>query len=195
MLDRIYAAIAGWTEGEEKEIGSLPGGPGPTRILPHSSVEALAGMLEHLNEGAGVHDIYKLDEELGAEMTDLVATIEMAEILGFAQVFSGDIRITPLGQTFAEASILTRKEVFATRARCLPMIRWMMDMLRAAPDNKLPLKVFYTALLLEFPDEVAERQLDIAIDWGRYAELISYDDSTETLSLDVHERVNVRVPA
>ena len=38
--------------------------------------------------------------------------------------------------------------------------------------------------LLEFPDELAERQLDVIIDWGRYAELIDYDDRTETLRLD-----------
>jgi NitT/TauT family transport system ATP-binding protein len=102
-------------------------------------------------------------------------------------VSAGDIEITPLGQTFAEASILTRKEIFANRARRLPMIRWMIEMLRVAPDNSLPWKVFYTALLPEFPEEVAERQLDIAIDWGRYAELIDYDDRDETLSLDISD--------
>jgi len=118
-------------------------------------------------------------------MADLIHTIEMAEILGFVKVSAGDIEATPLGQTFAEASILTRKEIFANRVRRLPMMKWMMDMLRAAPDQSLPWRVFYTALQLEFPDELAERQLDIAIDWGRYAELIDYDDTDQSLSLDV----------
>jgi NitT/TauT family transport system ATP-binding protein len=187
LIDSIYGAIAGRTEPELKEVGTAPGKPGPTRILPPASVGALAGMLEHLNQGEGRHDIYKLDDELEIEMEDLVHTIEMAEILGFAKVSAGDIEITPLGQTFAEASILTRKEIFANRARRLPMIRWMIEMLRVAPDNSLPWKVFYTALLPEFPEEVAERQLDIAIDWGRYAELIDYDDRDETLSLDISD--------
>jgi len=30
---------------------------------------------------------------------------------------------------------------------------------------------------LDFPPEEAERQLAIAIDWGRYAKLIAYDHS------------------
>jgi NitT/TauT family transport system permease protein len=30
----------------------------------------------------------------------------------------------------------------------------------------------------------AERQLDIIVNWGRYAELLAYDDSTQTISLD-----------
>ncbi len=42
----------------------------------------------------------------------------------------------------------------------------------------------YPALQPEFPDELSERQLDLAIDWGRYAELIHYDDRDETRSFD-----------
>ena len=61
---------------------------------------------------------------------------------------------------------------------------WMMDMLKATPEETLPWRVFFTALRPEFPDELAERQLDVIIDWGRYAELIDYDDRTETLRLD-----------
>ncbi len=183
FIDRIYGAIAGRTEPEAKEIGTAPGVAGITRILPPSSVEALAGMLEHLNANRSPYDIYKLDTELGLDMADLVRTIEMSEMLGFAKVGSGDIEITPLGQAFAEASILARKEIFAGRAKRLPMVDWTMQMLRAAPDYRLPWRVFYTALLPEFPDDVATRQLDTVIDWGRYAELLDYDDRNETLRL------------
>ncbi len=185
LIDRIYSAIAGRTEPEGKEVGTAPGTPGPTRILPRSSVSALAGLLEHISQFQSSHDIYRLEDELGVEMGELVQTIEMAEILGFATVNAGDIQITPLGQAFAEASILTRKELFAQRARRLPMIQWMVQMLNVSPNKELSWKVFYTALLPEFPDEMAERQLEVAIDWGRYAELIDYDDSEEVLRLDV----------
>ena len=52
-----------------------------------------------------------------------------AELLGFAAVEKGDISLTSLGQTFADASILERKEIFATRIRRLPTFRWMLDIL------------------------------------------------------------------
>lgn len=185
LIDRVYSAIAGRTEPETQELGTAPGAAGPTRILPQATAASLAGMLEHLNSGATNYDIYKLDEELGVEMEDLVKTMEMAEMLGFATVAAGDIHITPLGEAFAEASILTRKELFANRARRLPMLSWMTEMLRSTPDHSLPWKVFYTALLPEFPDELADRQLEIAIDWGRYGELLNYDDRDETVSLEM----------
>lgn len=184
VTDRIYAAIAGQTLPEIHEVGTAPGAPGQTRMLPEASVDALAGMLEHLKGETQNVDIYRLDNEVGLEMSTLVQIIEMGEMMGLVVVDEGDIQLTPLGQAFAEASILTRKELFAQRARRLPMIQWMMQMLSAAPNHELPWKVFYTALLPEFPDELAERQLDIAINWGRYAELLDYDDRREMLSLD-----------
>ena len=187
LMDRIYGSIAGRTEPEPTEVGTAPGTPGKTRLLPVASVNALAGMLEHLSTAQTTHDIYRLDDELGVDMAELVPIIEMAEMLGFATVNQGDIRLTPLGQAYAEASILTRKELFAQRARRLPMIQWIIQMLRASPDNSLPWKVFFTALQPEFPDDTAQRQLEIAIDWGRYAELIDYDDRDEILSLDTSQ--------
>ena len=183
LVDRIYAAIAGRTLAESHEIGTAPGAPGQTRILPRASVNALSGLLEHLDVETQSVDIYKLDVELGLEMSDLVQIIEMAEMLGFATVSEGDIILTPLGQAYAEASILTQKELFAQRARRMPMLQWMMQMLQAAPAQELPWKVFYTALLPEFPDKLAEQQLDIAIDWGRHAELIEYNDHDELVRL------------
>lgn len=184
LIDRIYGAIAGKTQAETSEVGTAPGAPGKTRILPQASVNALTGMLEHLDDIEGRYDIYKLDAELDIDMGELVQVIEMAEMLGFVTVSEGDIQLTALGQAYAEASILTRKELFAQRAKRLPMIEWMTQMLRASADHALPWKVFYTALLPEFPDQMAERQLDVAIGWGRYAELIDYDDGDEYVRLD-----------
>jgi hypothetical protein len=59
------------------------------------------------------HDIYMLEDELGVDSDHLLRLTEAAELLGFAVISKGDIELTPLGQTFAEASILARKEIFA----------------------------------------------------------------------------------
>ena len=69
------------------------------------------------------------------------------------------------------------------------MITWLLDMLRSVPEESLPRKVFDTALRLEFPEDIAARQLDTAINWGRYAELLVYDDRSERMSLDVPDEV------
>jgi NitT/TauT family transport system ATP-binding protein len=57
-------------------------------------------------------------------------------------------------------------------------------MLRSAEKQQLKADVIKTALALEFPPEVAQSQLETLIDWGRYAELLSYDDDEETITLE-----------
>jgi len=177
IVDGVYAILAGKTEAEAIELGSAPGEPGRTRALPNVSITDLAGLLKHLSELPNDRaDIYRLTGELRIDSSHVLSLTEAAEILGFAYVEKGDINLTTLGETFAEASILARKEIFATRIRRLPLVRWLTTMLSHSQNQSLAWEVIQTALELEFTKEEAENQLDTLINWGRYAELISYDD-------------------
>ncbi len=184
-IDRVYATLAGQTEAESVELGTAPGEPGRTRALPSVDVNDLAGLLERLDELPGNRaDIYRLTQDLNVDSDSLLSLIEAAELLGFATVAQGDINLTSLGETYAEASILGRKAIFAARLRRVPLLRWLLSMLKAAHDQELNYGVVLTALELEFPSDEAERQLDIATHWGRYAEILAYDDSSEVFYLE-----------
>ncbi len=189
VVDQVYSLLAGQTQPEQIEMGSAPGEPGRTRSLPKVNANELAGLMEHLAETPGVGtDIYRLTERIKADSDQILRLIEAAELLGFATVSKGDITATPLGEAFAEASILARKEIFASRIRRLPLFKWIIAMLRAADKHQLRLDVFQTALELEFPPEETESLLDTAVNWGRYAEIVAYDDSDETLYLETDEK-------
>jgi NitT/TauT family transport system ATP-binding protein len=185
VVDRLYMILAGHTQPEHLELGTAPGEPGRTRALPHITIDDLAGLLEHLDGMPGNRaDIYALAQELQMGSDDLLRLIDAAELLGFATVAHGDITLTSLGETFAEASIRSRKEIFATRIRRLPFFKWLMKMLQAAERKQLEWDVVQKALELEFHEEEAERQLETAINWGRYAEMLAYDDSSEVMYLE-----------
>ncbi len=192
-VDEVYGLLAGQTEPEHVEMGVAPGEPGRIRTLPPVPISALAGLLEHVAEMPDHrHDIFRLVEELRVDSDHLLQLTEVAELLGFATVGQGDIILTPLGETFAEASILARKEIFATRIRRLPIFRWLLSMLSVAEGHRLKWGVVLRALELEFPPEEAERQLDTVVDWGRYAELIAYDDASEVIFLETTENLSGR---
>ena len=155
-------------------------------------INDLAALLERLTEAPQLRaDIFRLAEELGLDSDTLLRLVEAAEILSFATVEKGDITLTALGETFAEASILARKEIFAARIHRLPIFKWIFAMLRATEQHHLEWRVVKAALELEFPTDAAERQLDTLVDWGRYAEVLAYDDSNELLALEP-ERTSVR---
>lgn len=185
IVDRIYSILAGQTQPEHVELGTAPGEPGRTRALPHITINDLTGLLEHLSDLPGNRaDLYQLAQDLKVNSDQLLSLTEAAELLGFATVAHGDITLTALGETFAEASILARKEIFATRIRRLPIFRWLLTMLRKAEKHQLKWEVVQTALELEFPEEEAYRQLDTAVDWGRYAEILAYEDASEVIYLE-----------
>ncbi len=54
-------------------------------------------------------------------------------------------------------------------------------MLQAAEGMQLKYNLVLTALELEFHKEEAERQLNTAIAWGRYAEMLGYDTNRQII--------------
>lgn len=185
LVDEVYAMLAGETLPEALEVGSAPGEPGKLRALPNVSITPMTGLLEALAATpGGRQDLYKLADELGVDSDHLLRTIEALELLGFVTVAKGDVALTPLGETFAEAGILARKEIFAARLRRLPIFRWLFELLEAAEGKRLRGEVVRRALELEFPRAEAEKQFQVIINWGRYAELFAYDVSTGVLYLE-----------
>ena len=190
-VDLAYGLLAGQTQPENIELGTAPGEPGVTRAMPDININNLSGMLEYLAELPGNRaDIYRLVNDLGIDSDQILSLTEVAEMMGFATVAKGDVTVTPLGETFAEASIQARKEIFATRIRRLPLVRWLLNLLRSSEKQQLRYRVVLTALELEFPPEEAEHQIDTMVNWGRYAEILAYDDDTETMYLEPGGKVN-----
>ena len=138
LVDDVYGLLAGQTKTEPEELGTAPGEPGRTRELPNVTVNELAGFLEHLT-GLRTRraDIFRLADELHMDSDRVLRLAEAAERLGFVIVDHGDIGETPLGETFAEASIQARKEIFATRVRRVPIVNWLLTMLQAADRHEL----------------------------------------------------------
>jgi NitT/TauT family transport system ATP-binding protein len=185
-VDYIYRVLtqpdmaAAPPELETAASGAADGAAGAARakyhMLPHARRGAIAGMLELLLERNGRDDLYHLADDLAFEIDDLLPIVEAASLLGFIVAKEGDIEITPEGRRFAEAGILRRKELFRVAAlQRVPLIRQIARSLETKADHSLPEEFFHDLLAGHFTDEEIERQLDTAVNWGRYAELFDRD--------------------
>jgi NitT/TauT family transport system ATP-binding protein len=177
IVDKIYAAVAGRTRPEAETLAQA------ARKLPKARLNALAGLVEKLVADGGRADLPRLGADLSLELDDLLPIVEAGELVGFCTVQEGDLLITPLGRLYAEASILTRKEIAAGRALRVPMIRWIYETLQKDDDRRVDRDYFLDKLREEVGD-FAEDQLDVAISWGRFAELFAYDKDTDELFLE-----------
>lgn len=154
----------------------------PRQMLPRARPAGIAGLLEMLVDGGGEEDLYHLAERLLMEVDDLLPILEGAVLLGFAKVAEGDIRITPEGTAFAQADIAARKVLFREAGlKYILLFQQIAKSLAAKSDHSIPLGLFRDILEEHFPDNEVQRQLEIALDWGRYSGLFTYDPETERL--------------
>src|SRR3990167_8710821 len=155
--------------------------------LPDASVSEAIGLLELLNspEHQGKMDLPDVAETLMLDIDDLFPLTELLEILRFADVSKGDITITNEGRVFADADMLQRKKIFSVHLKkYVPLARYIYDQLIRHPRQRA-LEENYLSLLEDYLSESeAERVLRTVIEWGRYAELFSYDYNSGVLSLE-----------
>jgi len=186
LVDKVYAAVAGQSKPKEEALGTQPGQPGATRPLPNSQLNAVAGLVEKLENEGGRVDLYRMGGELVLELDDLLPIVEAGDLLGFITVQEGDLLLTPLGRAYAIASISARKAITTGRVLRLPTMAWIYETLQQDDNQRVAWEYFHDKLQADFGDK-AEKQLDIAISWGRHAELFAYDADTEELYLESDE--------
>src|ERR1039458_6108192 len=156
----------------------------PYRMLPHARPGSVAGLVELLNDRGGKEDLYRIAEELLMEVDDLLPVVEAAALLSFVRSERGDIELTPSGKAFAEANISTRKEVFREAALShVTLLQQMNGALASKSDHTMPLELFRDILQEHFSDDDVQRQIDTALNWGRYGDIFTYDSESDRLLL------------
>jgi NitT/TauT family transport system ATP-binding protein len=175
LVDYIYTVLTR----PEDTPGAAPTERPPApkyQMLPHARPGGVAGLLEMLEGRGGRADIAALADELAFELDDLLPIVDAAALLGFARVIEGDVEMTPEGQAFAEADILTRKDLFRHAATThATLIRQITRSLATKRDHALSDEFFHDILDEHFSEEETLRQLETAVHWGRYAELFDHD--------------------
>jgi NitT/TauT family transport system ATP-binding protein len=156
----------------------------PYRMLPAARPGSIAGLVELLNDRGGKDDLYRIAEDLLMEVDDLLPIVEAATILAFVKSESGDLELTPGGKRFAEADISTRKEIFREAALAhVTLLQQMNSALASKSDHTMPLELFRDILEEHFSEAEVQRQLDTALNWGRYGDILAYDSESDRVTL------------
>jgi NitT/TauT family transport system ATP-binding protein len=85
---------------------------------------------------------------------------EALQMLGFAVMEEGDIRLTPLGYAFAHAELDERKRIFGERLHSsVPLASHIRQVLDERPNHRAPLARFETELEDFLTDSAAQETL------------------------------------
>jgi NitT/TauT family transport system ATP-binding protein len=161
-----------------------------TQIALHMSrvsANTISGLMEALaaEPYRGKADLPQIAGELQLEVDDLLPIAEALQMLAFAELAQGDIKLTDQGRHFVESDLEVRKRLFADHLRrYVPLAAHIRRVLDERPGHRAPRMRFETELEDQLSEEDAQETLQTAISWGRFAELFSYDDQAEVFSLD-----------
>jgi len=187
LVDMIYRAL---TQKEHPELAKA-GTPGVEEaarkmyvMLPHTRPGGLAGLLEILEDQKGRADLHVLADELSLEVDALLPSVDTAMLLGLLKLEEGDAIITPEGHAFAQGGIQERKAIFRKAVLThVPLLRQMEQALKAKSNRTLSAEFFQDLLDEHFSEDESRRQLETAIQWGRYAEIFDFDAASGKLTL------------
>jgi len=196
--DRLDPAFAALVERIYVEMTAKPGrgaavrperaaGVGIDTVLPRVSSNLLSGLIETVaaQPFAGKADLPEIASELQLEIDDLFPVAESLQMLRFAEVEGGDLRLTPDGLAFADAASDERKRVFARHLLAqVPLAAHIRRVLDERASHAAPKSRFLDELEDHMSPESAEQTLRALVSWARYAEVFAYDDETGMFSLE-----------
>lgn len=163
----------------------VPKAPSATQLLPSASIGDITGLIELIHTQGDRVDLYQIGRALQLEVDDLLPLVEATELLELANMQEGDLVLTPQGQRFADAGVLEEKQIFREQALAnVPMLGQMVHALETTPGHTLPEEYFLSTLEAQFGEERAQEQLETLVNWGRYAELFSFQDERGTFRLE-----------
>jgi len=185
LVDDIYARMTARPTGKVSH-GVFPG-TGISMVLPRVSPNRLAGLMELVAAEPynGRADLPAIAGDFLMEVDDLFPVAETLQLLRFAEVEHGDIRLTEAGKRFARAALDEGKRIFAQHlVTYVPLAGHIKRVLDERAGHRAPASRFRDELEDSMSEEQADQTLRAVISWARYAEVFAYDEDVGVFSLE-----------
>ena len=206
MVDQVHAAItalvlpdepaeqagAGATgTGAIRPTGAHEGTRGPvataarTRVesIPNVPVETIVGLLEILEDSQETINVYDLSARIGKEFGETIAIVKAAEMLDLIDTPKDDVMMTQAGWYFLAAPPPARKTFFRQAIMKLRLFQMLTARLAQAPGERINADSVLEELGTLLPYDQPAKLLETLISWGRYAELIDFDQNANSVYL------------
>jgi NitT/TauT family transport system ATP-binding protein len=189
IIDRVYVEMT-TRPGTDARPGARIeryAGAGIGTMLTHVSSNLLAGLLEAVSSAPynGHADLPAISSDLHMEADELFPVAEALQMLRFAELAGGDIRLMEAGIQFAKGETDERKRLFSHHLLSyVPLAAHVRRVLDERASHTAPKRRFVDELEDHMAEDAAEETLRTIISWGRYAEVFAYDDQSQSFSLE-----------
>ncbi|NEI71351.1 ATP-binding cassette domain-containing protein [Rhizobium lusitanum] len=185
LVEDIYARMTVKT-GAPTRDGLFPG-TGIAMELPRVSTNLMSGLIETVaaEPYRGQADLPPLAAHLHLGINDLFPVAETLQLLRFADLEGGDIKLTAPGLRFSDSDVDERKKLFEQHlATYVPLAAHIRRVLDERPTHRAPARRFRDELEDYMSEDYADTTLKAVTNWARYAEYFAYDENADLFTLE-----------
>src|SRR6202171_2861530 len=198
LVDQVHAAITALVLPDEpaEQIAARPAGAvaagapqegarAATRIaaIPNAPVETIVGLLEILEDSQETMNVFDLSARIGKEFGETIAIVKAAEMLDLVDTPKDDVVMTQTGWYFLAAPAAVRKTLFRQAIMKLRLFQMLTSRLAEQPNGRLDADIVLEELARLLPYDQPSKLFQTLIAWGRYAEVIDFDQNTNEVGL------------
>jgi len=181
-VDQIYTEMTARQRAQRIDRGT-----GIGMLMTHVSPNLVSGLIEAVAAApySGKADLPDIAGDLQMEIDELFPVAEALQILRLGELEGGDIKLTHMGKRFADGEMNERKEIFSRALMSqVPLAAHIRRVLDERASHVAPKRRFIDELEDHMTEDAAEETLRTVVSWARFGELFSYDDESETFSLE-----------
>jgi len=187
LVERIYVEMTSRPQGGANARQERFPGLGIGSQLPQVSSNLLSGLMEAVAAAPfnGKADLPEIASDLQMEIDELFPVAETLQLLRFAELEGGDLKLTEDGMAFAHAAIDERKRIFLRHLLAyVPLAAHIRRVLDERASHSARKSRFIDELEDFMSEEAADQTLRAVLRWARYAEAFAYDDENAMFSLE-----------
>jgi len=188
-VERVAAAVPAASGGAAAPPARRPSDAAPAgatvrvETIPNAPVEAIVGLLEILEDSQETMNVFDLSARIGKEFGETIAIVKAAEMLGLVDTPKDDVVMTQVGWYFLAAPGPTRQTFFRQAILRLRLFQMLIARLEAAPEGRVSADDVLAELATLLPYDQPSKVFHTLIAWGRYAELVDFDQDANVVYL------------
>jgi NitT/TauT family transport system ATP-binding protein len=149
--------------------------------LPYVTPAEVLGLLSLVHDHE--QDVFELAERLARDFAAVVSVVKAAELLGLVETPGQEVRVTALGRQVVAASPKEQRALVREQLLKLKIFELLLRLIRVQPEQALKDEEMMRELQAALPHEKPRPLFRTLLSWGRYAELIAYDQRSHVIRL------------
>jgi NitT/TauT family transport system ATP-binding protein len=159
----------------------------PIEPIPNVPVGRILGLLGILEDNNERMNLFDLSTRIGQEFGETIAIVKATEMLDLVDTPKNEVVMTQLGWYFLAAPIPAQKTLFKRQILKLRLFQMLTSRLQEAPEGRISAEEVMEELAKRLPYDQPAKLLEVLVAWGRFAEILDYDENTRAVSLKVEE--------